>query len=109
MSQSRGGPAGLGRGKMPLIGAAVVVVVVIVAVVVLLAGGGGSSSSSAGSNIQIQPAGPSGESGGLAPKGLPTAVATIDLTRPTVVPTIDPNAPKPGAAGDMLVISKIGV
>ena len=35
MSQSRGSPAGLGRGKMPLIGAAVVVVVVIVAVVIL--------------------------------------------------------------------------
>jgi len=93
---------------MPLIGAAVVVVVVIVAVVILLAGGGGSSSSSAGSNVAIQPAGPSGESGGLA-SGLPTAVATLDLTRPTVVPTIDPSAPKPGAAGDMLVISKIGV
>jgi LPXTG-site transpeptidase (sortase) family protein len=90
------------RGALPLLGAGAVVAVVIVAIAVLAFSGGGSSSPSQ------QPA--TGESGGLAAGSpLPTPEATIDLNRPTAVPTVDTNAPKPGAPGDKIVISKIGV
>ena len=91
---------------MPLIGAAAAAIVVLAAVGVALSGGQSGTSSS---GVIIAPAGEIGDSGGLAASGLPTPVATIDLTRPTSVPAIDPAAPRPGAVGDKLVISKIGV
>ena len=107
MLESRGslGDKYGGPRRMPLIGAAAVVTVVFIAVVVVVSGRSGTSSS----DVVIGPAGGLGESAGLAASVPPTAVATIDLTRPTTVPTIDPAAPTPGAAGDKLVISKIGV
>ena len=90
------------RNALPLLGAGAVVAVVVVAIAVLALGSGGSSSPPQQPTI--------GESGGLAAGSpLPTPQATIDLNRPTAVPTIDANAPKPGAPGDKIVISKIGV
>jgi hypothetical protein len=88
-------------GRGPLIAAGGVVLVVAIAAAVLLLSGGKSSP---------QPKGPVNDSGGLAAGSpLPTPEATIDLNRPAAIPTIDPNAPKPGAPGDKITIAKIGV
>jgi hypothetical protein len=108
MSQSRG-PGGstdrlreLMAGRGPLIAAGGVVLIVVIAIAVLVLGGGSTSSPSA--NLPVN------DSGGLAAGSpLPTPQATIDLNRPNVSPTIDPNAPRPGAPGDKITIAKIGV
>ena len=88
------------RGLLPIAGGlGVIVIAFVLFFTVGLAGGGGGD-------------GGSGPSGGLVtrPAGNATVEATIDLNRPTVIATRDPNAPIPGAsAGDRFVIAKIGV
>src|SRR6266498_4561695 len=108
MSQNRGPGGNVDRlralvaGREAFIAAAAVVLIVLIAVAVLVLGGGSSSSPSANGAVN--------DSGGLAAGSpLPTPQATIDLNRPNVVPTVDPNAPRPGAPGDKITIAKIGV
>ena len=88
------------RGLLPVAGGlGVIVIAFVLFFTVGLAGGGGGD-------------GGSGPSGGLVAKatGSPTVEATIDLNRPTVIATRDPNAPIPGASeGDRFVVAKIGV
>ena len=89
------------RGLLPIAGGlGVIVIAFVLFFVVGLAGGGDGGG------------GGDGPSGGLVtqPAGSPTVEATIDLSRPTVVATRDPNAPIPGASeGDRFVVAKIGV
>jgi len=89
------------RGALPLVDAAGVVIGVIALVAVVAGSGGGSPSTG--------PKSTGGASAGLAGTQVAVTEATIDLTRPTVIATVGPNAVRPGAAGDRMKIGKYEV
>src|SRR5438874_7560418 len=98
------------RGALPLIGAGAIVLVVVIAIAVLALSGGGSGNGGSTAGNTTGDIGAPGESAGLAASTpIAAAPSDADIARPTVVPTIDPNAPKPGAPGDKITIKKIGV
>jgi LPXTG-site transpeptidase (sortase) family protein len=88
-----------GRPALPILGALGTALIIGLILAVACGGGGGGDKKSKG---ELPGA-------GLAQSNeQPTPEATIDLTRPTVVPTSNPNITKLGDA-DRLVITKFGI
>jgi len=87
-----------GRPALPILGALATALIAGL-VLAVACGGGGDKKSSAGDDFHAGLASSSEE---------PTPQATIDLARPTVVPTSNPNISKLDS-GDRLVISKFGI
>ena len=86
-----------GRPALPIIGAAATAIVIGLVLAIACGGGGGGKKDEGGLHA------------GLAADATPpVAEATIDLARPTVVPTINPNLTKLGDS-DRLVISRFGI